>query len=48
MVSPTARETASKNAPVIPGSAAGKTTCLIVSDFVAPKPKEPSRSERGT
>ena len=36
MVSPTAREIASMNADTMPGSAAGSTTRLIVSDLVAP------------
>ena len=35
-VAPIALETASKTDPIIPGNAAGITTCLIVSDFVAP------------
>ena len=36
IVSPIALETASKTEPTIPGKAAGMTTFLIVSDFVAP------------
>ena len=48
MVSPIARDAANKNAPIMPGKAAGITTWRIVSDFVAPKPSEPSRSARGT
>ena len=32
----------------MPGSAAGRITRLIVSDRVAPRPSEPSRSDRGT
>ena len=36
MVSPIALDTASKTEPMIPGNAAGITTFLIVSDFVAP------------
>ena len=36
IVSPMARETASRKAPTIPGRAAGRTTCRIVSDCVAP------------
>jgi hypothetical protein len=38
MVSPMAREAASKTAPTIPGNAAGRITCLMVSDLVAPRP----------
>jgi hypothetical protein len=36
MVSPIARDTASSTPPTIPGSAARMTTCLIVSERVAP------------
>jgi hypothetical protein len=36
IVSPIALETARSTDPTIPGRAAGKTTLLIVSDFVAP------------
>ena len=32
----------------MPGSAAGSTTLRIVSDLVAPRPAEPSRSDCGT
>ena len=32
----------------MPGKAAGMTTCRIVSDFVAPRPSEPSRIACGT
>ena len=38
IVSPMARDAASRTAPTMPGSAAGMTTCLIVSDLVAPRP----------
>ena len=38
MVSPMARDAASRIAPTTPGSAAGKTTRLMVSDWVAPRP----------
>ena len=48
MVSPIARDTASRMLPTIPGSAAGSTTRRTVSDFVAPRPSEPSRSAWGT
>ena len=37
IVSPIARDAANKIAPTMPGKAAGKTTCLIVSDCVAPR-----------
>ena len=43
IVSPIALDAANKTPPTIPGSAAGKITFFIVSDLVAPKPKEPSR-----
>ena len=36
MVSPMAREMASMKAETMPGSAAGSTTRLMVSDLVAP------------
>ena len=36
IVSPIALDTANKTEPTIPGSAAGITTFLIVSDLVAP------------
>ena len=36
MVSPIALETANNIDPIIPGKAAGITTCFIVSDLVAP------------
>ena len=42
MVSPMARERASKNAPTIPGKAEGKITFFIVSDCVAPIAYDPS------
>ena len=48
MVSPMARETASRTPPTMPGSAAGSTTCRMVSDRVAPSASEPSRSACGT
>ena len=48
IVSPMAREAASRMAPTMPGSAAGMITRLIVSDWVAPRPSEPSRIARGT
>ena len=35
IVSPIALDTANKTDPIIPGKAAGITTCLIVSDFVS-------------
>ena len=38
IVSPMAREAASRMAPTIPGRAAGSTTCRMVSDCVAPSP----------
>ena len=38
IVSPMAREIASSSPPTIPGSAAGRTTCRIVSERVAPSP----------
>ena len=38
MVSPTARLMARRNAPTMPGSAAGNSTRTMVSDFVAPRP----------
>ena len=34
--------------PTTPGNAAGRTTCRMVSDCVAPKPSEPSRIACGT
>ena len=43
-----ARETASNTAPTIPGSAAGMTTWMIVSERVAPRASAPSRSAWGT
>ena len=36
MVSPIALDTANNTDPIIPGNAAGITTCFIVSDLVAP------------
>jgi hypothetical protein len=36
MVSPMARDTASSTPPTMPGSAARSTTCLMVSERVAP------------
>ena len=37
MVSPSARETPSSAAETMPGSAAGSSTCLMVSDLVVPR-----------
>ena len=48
MVSPMARETASRIPPMMPGSAAGKITFFMVSDWVAPRAREPSRIAWGT
>ena len=48
MVSPMARETASRIPPMMPGSAAGKITFFMVSDWVAPSAREPSRMAWGT
>src|SRR5262245_9103672 len=48
MVSPIARDTASRNPAMMPGSAAGTTTFVIVSAVVAPSPSEASRNDRGT
>ena len=48
IVSPMARLTASSIADTMPGSAAGSTTLRIVSDLVAPRPADPSRSDCGT
>ena len=48
MVSPMARETASRTPPTMPGSAAGRITLRIVSERVAPSRRTPSRSDCGT
>ena len=48
IVSPIALETANKIDPTIPGNAAGNTTFLIVSDFVAPTAYDPSLNDCGT
>ena len=48
IVSPIALDTANRIEPIIPGKAAGITTFLIVSDFVAPIAYEPSLSDWGT
>ena len=48
MVSPSARETASSEAEMIPGSAAGMTTSRIVSPLVMPSASEPWRMLSGT
>src|SRR5690554_1189926 len=48
MVSPMAREAASRMPPIMPGRAAGKITFFMVSDWVAPSAREPSRRVWGT
>ena len=48
IVSPIAREAAKRIPPIMPGKAAGRITFLIVSDFVAPNPYEPSLIDCGT
>ena len=48
IVSPIALDTANRTDPIIPGRAAGITTCLIVSDLVAPTAYEPSLNDCGT
>lgn len=48
MVSPTAREMARINAAMIPLNAAGVTTLVITSNFVAPKEYAASRNDLGT
>jgi hypothetical protein len=48
MVSPIARETASRMPPTIPGNAAGRITFIIVSERVEPSPSAPSRIAVGT
>ncbi len=48
MVSPTARLTASRMPPTMPGSAAGISTFIMVSLRVAPRASEPSRIVAGT
>ena len=48
MVSPMAREVASRKPPMMPGRAAGISTRRIVSDLLPPSASEPSRRERGT
>jgi hypothetical protein len=48
MVSPMARDAASSTPPTMPGSAAGITTRLMVSERVAPSASEPSRIACGT
>ena len=48
IVSPIARLTASNMPPTTPGKAAGSSTLRIVSDFVAPRARLPSRIAEGT
>ena len=48
IVSPIARLVAKSNDPAIPGNAAGRTIFRIVSDWVAPSPKDPSLKDCGT
>ena len=48
IVSPIALDIANKNAPTIPGKAAGKITFLIVSALLAPIPNDPSLRLCGT
>ena len=48
IVSPIALDTANNRPPIIPGNAAGIITFLIVSDLVAPIPREPSFKFCGT
>ena len=48
IVSPIALEAARSIPPIMPGRAAGNITFLMVSDFVAPSPYEPSLKDCGT
>ena len=48
MVSPIARDTASRMPPTMPGSAAGRSTLRMVSFMVAPMPRDASRRVSGT
>ena len=48
IVSPIARETANTIEAIIPDVAAGNTTLVATSNFVAPKPNAPSRILLGT
>ena len=48
IVSPIARETARRIAPIIPGKAAGSIIFFTVSDLVAPIAYDPSRKDCGT
>ena len=48
IVSPSARPRARITAPEMPARPYGKTTCQIVSHFVAPRASEPSRCICGT
>ena len=48
IVSPTALEIARMNAAIIPLKAAGRTTFITTSNFVAPKENAPALNDRGT
>ncbi len=48
IVSPIARDTASRMPPTMPGSAAGSMTRVMVSERVEPSPRAPSRIAIGT
>ena len=48
IVSPMARDTASRMPPTMPGSAAGRMTFFIASERVEPSPSAPSRIADGT
>ena len=48
IVSPIARETASRMPPTMPGKAAGSITRTIASERVEPRPRAPSRMSTGT